>query len=187
MVLSHGHWDHGGGMLRALDMVRARNGGRRVPYYAHPDMFRSRGRRMPNGAMMPQADVPDVATLNERGADVVVTREPQVFLDSSVYVSGQIPRVTPFEQGLAAHFQRDDSGEWRPDPWLIDERFLAVNVAGKGLVVFTACSHAGVVNVLTDARTTFADIPLYAVAGGFHMAGPNETLIPQNRRGDEGL
>src|SRR5689334_4128115 len=38
IVLSHGHWDHGGAMLRALQLVRDRNGGAEVPYYAHPDM-----------------------------------------------------------------------------------------------------------------------------------------------------
>jgi 7,8-dihydropterin-6-yl-methyl-4-(beta-D-ribofuranosyl)aminobenzene 5'-phosphate synthase len=179
IVLSHGHWDHGGGMLRALDMIRARNGGRRVPYYAHPDMFRSRGRRLPDGRMMRQADAPSAAALTERGADVVATREARAILDGSFYVSGQIPRVTAFEQGLAAHFQRDEQGRWRPDPWLIDERYLAARVAGKGLVVFTACSHAGVINVLADARDRFPGVPLYAVVGGFHLAGPNEPLIPQ--------
>ena len=45
IVLSHGHWDHGGGMLRALQIIRDRNGGRKVPYYAHPDMFRTRATR----------------------------------------------------------------------------------------------------------------------------------------------
>ena len=45
-VLSHGHWDHAGGMLKALDIVRSRNGGRSIPYYAHPGMFRSRARRL---------------------------------------------------------------------------------------------------------------------------------------------
>jgi 7,8-dihydropterin-6-yl-methyl-4-(beta-D-ribofuranosyl)aminobenzene 5'-phosphate synthase len=41
IVLSHGHCDHGGGgaMLRALQLIRDRNGGRKVPYYCHPDMF----------------------------------------------------------------------------------------------------------------------------------------------------
>ena len=179
IVLSHGHWDHGGGMLKALDLVRARNGGRPVPYYAHPEMFRSRGRQLPDRRMMPQADVPSIDALTGRGADVVVTRESQTILDASFYVSGEIPRVTSFEQGLPAHFQRDDEGAWRPDPWLIDERYLAAAVAGKGLVVFTACSHAGVINVLTDARAQFPDAPLYAVMGGFHLAGPNERLIPQ--------
>ena len=61
----------------------------------------------------------------------------------------------------------------------MDERFVAVNVVDKGLVVFSACSHAGVVNVLTHARSSFPDIPLHAVMGGLHLSGPNEVIIPQ--------
>jgi 7,8-dihydropterin-6-yl-methyl-4-(beta-D-ribofuranosyl)aminobenzene 5'-phosphate synthase len=46
--------------------------------------------------------------------------------------------VTLFERGLAEHYQRTEDGlDWKPDPWLIDERFLSVNVTGKGLLVFT--------------------------------------------------
>jgi 7,8-dihydropterin-6-yl-methyl-4-(beta-D-ribofuranosyl)aminobenzene 5'-phosphate synthase len=179
VMLSHGHWDHGGGMLTALDMIRAGDVDRRVPYYAHPDMFRSRGRRLPDGRMMPQQDVPDPALLAAHGAEVVATREPYASLDGAFHLSGEIPRVTPFEHGLAAHFQRDEAGEWRADPWLIDERFLTVNVGGKGLVVFTACSHAGVINVLAHARALFPAMPIHAVMGGFHLAGPNEPLVSQ--------
>jgi len=54
-----------------------------------------------------------------------------------------------------------------------------VNVAGKGLVVFSACSHAGIVNVLRHARATFPDIPIHAVMGGLHLSGANEEIIPQ--------
>ena len=43
IVLSHGHADHAGAMLLALGMIRGRNGGRDVPFYAHPGMFMTRG------------------------------------------------------------------------------------------------------------------------------------------------
>ena len=42
LVLSHGHWDHAGAMLRALEMIELRNGGRAVPTYMHPGMYRTR-------------------------------------------------------------------------------------------------------------------------------------------------
>ena len=72
------------------------------------------------------------------------------------FVSGEIPRVTPYERGLPGQVRLMEDGQtWEVDELLIDERFLAVNVAGKGLVVFSACSHAGVVNVLTHARASF--------------------------------
>ena len=180
IILSHGHWDHGGGMLKALDLIRVKNGDRPIPYYAHPDMFRSRARKLPNGEMLPSKDVPSIETLTDRGAQVVNTRTAQTLLDGMFHLSGEIPRVTPFEQGLAGHYQRsEDRLDWMPDPWLIDERFLSVNVTGKGLLVFTACSHAGVINVLTHARACFPAVPLYAVAGGFHLSGPNEPIIPE--------
>jgi 7,8-dihydropterin-6-yl-methyl-4-(beta-D-ribofuranosyl)aminobenzene 5'-phosphate synthase len=61
----------------------------------------------------------------------------------------------------------------------MDERFIAVNVRGKGLVVLTACSHAGVVNVLTHARACFPGVKLHTVLGGLHLSGVNERIIPQ--------
>lgn len=179
IVLSHGHWDHAGGMLKALDLVRNRNGGRAIPYYAHPGMFRSRARRLPNGTMFPMKDVPSIEALTAHGALVNCTREPQVLVDSMFFLSGEIPRVTPFERGLPAHYQKSQEGNWIPDPVLIDERFLMVNVAGKGLVVFTACSHAGLVNVLKHAGDCSSGVPLHAVLGGFHLAGPNEKIIAE--------
>ena len=52
-----------------------------------------------------------------------------------------------------------------------DERFLAANVAGRGTTVFTACSHAGVVNVGLEARHLFPDQPIDLLLGGYHLAG----------------
>ncbi len=73
-------------------------------------------------------------------------------------------------------------GEWEDDPLLMDERFLAVAVKDKGVVVFTACSHAGVVNVLTHARSCFPEQKLFAVMGGFHLSGETERCIPDTVR-----
>lgn len=184
IVLSHGHWDHAGAMLLALGMIRGRNGGRRIPYYAHPGMFRSRGVKLPNGSLRLMEDIPSVADLTAFGADVVVTTEPQVLHDGMFFVSGEIPRVTPYERGFPGQVRLKDDGQtWEPDELLMDERFLAVNVAGKGLVVFSACSHAGVVNVLTHARASFPGVSLHAVMGGLHLSGPNEAVIPQTVEG----
>ncbi len=180
IVLSHGHWDHGGAMLRALQIISDRNGGKEVPYYAHPDMFRTRAIKMPNGAMRPMEDVPSIAALTAHGASVVNTTEAATLFDGMAYVSGEIPRVTAFERGLPGQHRKTlDGAGWELDELIMDERFVAVNVAGKGLVVFTACSHAGVINVLTEAKAAFPGVPLYAVAGGLHLSGTNERIIPE--------
>jgi 7,8-dihydropterin-6-yl-methyl-4-(beta-D-ribofuranosyl)aminobenzene 5'-phosphate synthase len=178
IVLSHGHFDHAAAMLRALQLIRDRNGGHEVAYYAHPDMFRPRGLKAPDGSIRPIEDVPGIDALTSYGARVISTREPQV-VERVAYVSGEIARVTPFERGMPGQHRRTlDGTGWEPDELVIDERFLAVNVAGKGLVVFTACSHAGVVNVLEHARSCFPDVPIHAVLGGLHLVGANERIIP---------
>ena len=180
IVLSHGHWDHGGAMLRALQIIRDRNGGKEVPYYAHPDMFRTRAMKRPDGSLLVMEDVPGVAALTAHGARVVNTREAQPLFGGLVHVSGEIARVTPFERGLPGQHRKTLDGEgWELDELIMDERFVAVNVRDKGLVVFTACSHAGVVNVLKQARTSFPGVPLHAVAGGLHLSGANERIIPE--------
>ena len=180
IVLSHGHWDHGGAMLRALQLIRDRNGGREIPYYSHPDMFRTRAAKQPNGSMRLMEDVPSIDALTAYGARVVNTREPQLLLDGMAYVSGEIPRVTTFERGLLGQHRKTlDGTGWEADELIMDERFVAVNVARKGLIVFTACSHAGIVNVLEHAKTRFPDVPLHAVVGGLHLSGANERIIPE--------
>src|SRR5689334_2498753 len=180
MVLSHGHWDHAGAMLRALQLVRDRNGGRDVPCYMHPDMFRSRAAKLTDGSFRPMEDVPSVADLEANGGPVISSRTPQTIAGDTVFVSGEIPRVSGFEPGLPGQHRRTEDGRgWEPDELLLDERFIAVNVRDKGLVVLTACSHAGVVNVLTHARESFPGVKLHAVLGGLHLSGINERIIPQ--------
>jgi 7,8-dihydropterin-6-yl-methyl-4-(beta-D-ribofuranosyl)aminobenzene 5'-phosphate synthase len=180
IVLSHGHWDHSGAMFLALGAIRARNGGREVPYYAHPGMFRSRGMMSASGNVRLMDDVPGIDDLNDHGAEVICTTEPQCFLDDTFHVSGEIPRITSFERGLPGHVRRTvDGNSWERDELLMDERWLAVHVKGKGLVVFSACSHAGIINVLKHARTSFPKVPIHAVLGGLHLSGVNEAIIPQ--------
>jgi 7,8-dihydropterin-6-yl-methyl-4-(beta-D-ribofuranosyl)aminobenzene 5'-phosphate synthase len=179
MVLSHGHWDHGGGMLKAARMIRLARPDGPLPCYLHPEMFRQRGIRFESGVVIPFEDVPTPAAYREERCEPVVTDAPVGILDESFYVSGGIPRVTAYESGLPGHVARDHgSAEWEPDPLIVDERFVAVEVRGKGLVVFTACAHAGLINTLTEARRVFPEIPIHAVVGGFHLAGKNpETRI----------
>jgi 7,8-dihydropterin-6-yl-methyl-4-(beta-D-ribofuranosyl)aminobenzene 5'-phosphate synthase len=178
IVLSHGHWDHAGAMLLALTMIRGRNGGKEIAFHGHPEMFHSRAVKLPNGGIRQMEDVPSVEALTSFGARVVLTREPQSLQDDMFHVSGEIPRVSGFERGYPGQVRRvAGSAEWEPDEMLIDERWLGIHVKGKGLVVLTACSHAGVVNVLTHARASFPGVPLHAVMGGLHLSGPNEAVI----------
>ncbi len=182
-MLSHGHWDHAGGIPRALGMIQAANGARAVPLYLHPGMFHERGGRQSDGGVLPMDRVPTPAEWRDFGAEPVVTDSPLTCLDDMFFISGEIPRLTGYEKGLVGQVRRvAGDAAWEPDPLLMDERFLAVHVRDKGLVVFSACSHAGIVNVLRHARSSFPDLKLHAVMGGFHLSGPTEAIIPETVR-----
>ena len=68
MVLSHGHWDHAGGLPQAIAMMRAANGGHEVPLHLHPGMFRERGSRQPDGGVLPMDRVPAPGRMGRRWA-----------------------------------------------------------------------------------------------------------------------
>jgi len=151
-----------------------------VPTYMHPGMYRSRAMKAPDGSMRQMDDVPTQAMLEKNGAAVVHATAPQLILDDLFFISGEIPRVTPFETGMPGQHRRTGDGlGWEPDTLLLDERFIAVRVKDKGIIVLTACSHAGVINVLKHGRECFPGQPLYGVMGGFHLSGANEGIIPE--------
>ncbi len=107
MMLSHGHWDHAGAMPRALQMMTLANGGKTVPTYMHPDMFASRAIMGRSGRMAPMEDVPSEKILASNGADLIVRRHEQAVLADTVYISGEIPRVTTFEKGMPGQHRLD--------------------------------------------------------------------------------
>jgi 7,8-dihydropterin-6-yl-methyl-4-(beta-D-ribofuranosyl)aminobenzene 5'-phosphate synthase len=146
-------------------------------------MFRPRGALQPDGGVLPMQPIPVQSDWALLGAEPVVTEAAQTVLDDRFFVSGEIPRITSYEKGLVGQVSRpSDGAPWEPDPLIMDERFLAVHVRDKGLVVFSACSHAGIVNVLHHAQAQFPGVKLHAVMGGFHLAGPTEAIIPETVR-----
>jgi 7,8-dihydropterin-6-yl-methyl-4-(beta-D-ribofuranosyl)aminobenzene 5'-phosphate synthase len=180
VVLSHGHWDHAGGLPAAIETIAKRRTEKGVDCFVHPGMFAQRGSQRPNGEFYLHEPVPDPKALTKAGANVINTREPQSAVGGAFYISGEIPRLTKYEVGLPGHVRRSADGEsWEPDPLIMDERFVSVLVKDKGQFVFSACSHAGVINVLTHARSKFPTIPLHGVMGGLHLSGVTEKIIPE--------
>lgn len=178
IMISHGHWDHAGGLPTAIDLVRQQAGEPYLPVYLHPGMFRQRALRLPDGGLLPIREIASPEALEARGATPIIVDEPMAVLDGMFYVSSEIPRLTSYERGFPGHMRRTEDGtDWEDDPLITDERFLAVNIAGKGLVVFSACSHAGIINVLYAAQRNFPGMPIHALIGGYHLSGANEKII----------
>ena len=90
--------------------------------------------------------------------------------DDMILITGEIPRETSFEKGFMQH-RALINGSWQPDPLILDDRAVVINVKGKGLVVISGCAHAGIINTLRYAQRISGTMDVYAVVGGFHLSG----------------
>ncbi len=181
VFLSHWHWDHSGALTEVLPaIVAARAAAGLAPPLldVHPDRPDHRGIRLPDGRVSLLPPEPTLEALAATGSEVVREGEAHDVAGGFFVGSGEIPRVTEFETGLHGHVSRRAGGEFVDDPLILDERFLAARVAGRGVSVLSACSHAGVVNAAT-AAVELLDGPLDLVLGGYHLAGKTmEQRIP---------
>jgi 7,8-dihydropterin-6-yl-methyl-4-(beta-D-ribofuranosyl)aminobenzene 5'-phosphate synthase len=166
LVLSHGHFDHAGG-LPGLARLRGASG---LPITLHPLVWTARRVAVPG---LPEWELPVLrrASLEAEGFTVIERRQRSLLLDGCVLVTGEVDRTTEFETGMPFHEARRDD-RWEPDPLILDDQAVVVHVRGRGLVVLTGCGHAGAVNIVRHAlRLTGVD-HLHALLGGFHLTGP---------------
>lgn len=174
IVLSHGHPDHAQGLLGLL----SRHGKRRLPILLHPDAFLKRRIVLGEGVTI-DLPPPSLRDLEREGIELLVERGPSFLLNGTILITGQIERRTGFETGLKNQ-ETEIEGLWKPDPWVYDDQAVVVNVRDRGLVVITGCGHAGVVNILNQARGETGVERIFAVLGGFHLTGALfEPVIPQ--------
>jgi 7,8-dihydropterin-6-yl-methyl-4-(beta-D-ribofuranosyl)aminobenzene 5'-phosphate synthase len=174
VVCSHGHVDHTAGLdglVRALGQVN-------MPVLIHPHFWRRRRLVLPGRDPL-ELPATSRRALEEAGFDVIEERQPSFLFGSSVLITGEVARTSGYEPGFPPQ-QAWLAGHWQPDPLVLDDQALIVNVSGRGLVVITGCGHAGVVNIARYAQRLCRGEPLYALLGGFHLAGPLfEPLIPR--------
>jgi 7,8-dihydropterin-6-yl-methyl-4-(beta-D-ribofuranosyl)aminobenzene 5'-phosphate synthase len=174
IVCSHGHFDHTTGIDGFIRSVGRAN----MPVLIHPHFWRRRRIVLPGRDPL-ELPATSRRALTEAGFDIIEEQQPSFLFDGSVLVTGEVPRTTGYEPGFPPQ-QAWLAGSWQPDPLVLDDQAVIVNVAGKGLVVLTGCGHAGVVNIARYAQLLTGGQRLYALLGGFHLNGPLfEPLIPR--------
>ena len=159
IVLSHGHYDHAGGLSRAIHTAP------RATLFAHPGAFVRKYARSHDGSAryigIPTLDENDI---QEDAIPLVWTsRTTEVF--DGLAVTGEIPRMTDFEDTGGPFFL--DEGLVEPDPLLDDQAaFVETSV---GTVVMLGCAHSGVINTLRYIQTLTNYRPIHTVIGGMHL------------------
>jgi len=174
IVCSHGHFDHTTG----LDGLIRRLGTVNLPVLIHPHFWRRRRVTIP-GREPREIPTTSRRALIDAGFDVIEEGQPSFLFHRSVLVTGEVARTTGYEPGFPPQ-QAWITGRWEPDPLVLDDQALIVDIKDKGLLVITGCGHAGIVNICRYAQRLTKERPIYAVMGGFHLNGPLfEPLIPR--------
>ena len=174
IFLSHWHFDHSGALPEvAADIAAARRkAGHGAPLLVdlHPARPDQRGILLPAGKMILLPAEPTVAAIEAGGAQAALHDEAHALCNGFFLGSGAIARVTGYETGLDGHHSWHGE-DCRSDPLILDERFLAARVRGRGVTILSACSHAGIVNVGLGALAAFAGEPVDLLLGGYHLSG----------------
>ena len=171
VVLSHGHYDHFGGLVKVSKIIDKKG----LPIIVHNDVFKTRGVMNPDSSMREYPTIPSENQIAP--ANYLRNKHPILLVNRMILASGEIPRQTSFEEGFKRHcvFSGD---KWNPDPWIWDDQAIIINVKDKGLVVISGCAHAGIVNTTLFAKQITGVAEVYSIMGGFHLAGKDcETRI----------
>src|SRR3954465_2770876 len=115
VVLSHGHFDHVGG----LEGLARELGPAKLPVVIHPEAWSRRRLALP-GREPVRIAAPSRSALEGAGFEIVEQREPSFLLDGSLLVTGEVDRTTEFERGMAPSHQAHHHDGWRPDPLVLD-------------------------------------------------------------------
>lgn len=167
VILSHGHYDHSGG----LESVLQETGG--LTIYAHPGIFRDRFRLEKTGKIQPIGIPFSRHILEESGARFNLAVSGRK-ISSEIYLSGEIPRLTSFEQGDPLLVVKEED-KCIPDPF-IDDQFLLVDDA-DGVIMITGCCHAGLINSLKEVRRLHPRKRIKAIIGGLHLRAADRTKL----------
>lgn len=165
ILLSHGHYDHTGGLAGLLGLIPGE-----VPVYAHPEAFGVKLNSRPElhdiGSPVSRFEV------EEYGGRVELLSGAR-HLEEDLIVTGEVPRVHGFEKEASAGFKTRVGGVVVDDP-IPDDLSIVVVAPGEGIFLICGCCHAGLLNTLDYALSISGESRVIGILGGLHTIGASE-------------
>jgi len=168
LVLSHGHYDHGGAVSKVLRIAQT------TRVFCHAGSFLPRYSIRPGEAprtiSMPLSDIEAILDLPPNRVHWV-TAPLQIIPD--VGISGAIPR---------GHLQEDTGGPFFLDPDgrhpdLIKDDMAMWILTDRGLIIITGCCHSGLINTVEHIRSVSGVERVFGVIGGLHLVNASRERL----------
>ncbi len=173
VALSHGHYDHTGGLAHALPQFA------RATVYAHAGVFRDRFIQRPNGRIQTvRSPIESAEWLRPQVGELVLTNRGPVDLGGGVWLSGDVPRRNDFEDVGGAFYLDRDCTEADTLP---DDQAMFIET-DQGLVVLAGCAHSGIVNTLEHIQALTGGAHIHAVLGGMHLMSATDRRLDETIR-----
>jgi 7,8-dihydropterin-6-yl-methyl-4-(beta-D-ribofuranosyl)aminobenzene 5'-phosphate synthase len=174
ILISHHHYDHTGGLLPALGVMRGGPAGTGIPVHAHYDLFKE-SYAMPKGKKPRYIGIPFSRVALEGAGAVVNLGNEWIEIGEGVHMTGEVPRRSDFELAEPDLKHFDKAGELVVDP-ILDDQSVVIETR-EGLLVILGCSHAGVVNILNHIVQKTGRSDLHTVIGGTHLGPADEERV----------
>lgn len=167
IVLSHGHYDHCGGLRHFPNVGDMRK------IYAHPSALTKKYAQ--NGLQRSYREVGIPWSIDDKLhiKRNIVLNPKDTQITAGICLHAQIPSVS-FE-GEPRGFFTGELDDLQKD--IMQDEQMLVFEKDNGLIIFLGCSHPGIINCLTHAKALYPNRKIHAVLAGMHLGGSNDVRI----------